>query len=149
MPDRDLRLEAEDLKDAVKDLTTAVSEQAARGKVNRALIMILGLSFALGVVLGIVVWRVALSAQHANSTANQNYQTSVATCLAGNSFRSGELALWQFLIDSSRRANPHPTPAQAKVLDDWQRKVNDTFAPRDCAHLPTSPATPSTAPLPQ
>ena len=146
--DPNLRQEAEDLKHAVTDLSTAVGMLATRGRVNRILIWGLGACLVLGAALGVAVWRVAVSAQHATSLANRNRQIQVVSCQAANESRAQNKHLWDFIILLSRQANPHPTKVQADQLTVIEGEIAATFAPRDCQHLspaglPTLPASTS------
>ena len=59
-------------------------------------------------------------------------QRSTAACEESNRVRAQTVALWQYVIQSSQKANPHPTVKQAQSLADFRLKVIETYAPRKC-----------------
>lgn len=117
---------------------------------NRRLVTISGILFVLMAVTG-VMGTVALNANHqarsaaktaataaqlAQQQADANVGTIHTACEATNDSRAKTVAVWETFM---RIAAPNPTPdAQAKI-GQLLTFVRDTYKPRDCAALTTTP----------
>ena len=86
------------------------------------------------VAMGLGLFLLQQQNQANHQAAQNNLNTQIAVCKQSNQARAQVATLWQYIIDLSKKNNPNPTARQAQALADFQRKVNDTYAPRDCSH---------------
>lgn len=88
------------------------------------------------VTLALIVVSLITYTRQSNSALQQaraNKATQVAVCVQSNQARAQIKKLWQFIIDTSRKNNPHPTAKQAQLLRDFQKQVDDAYQQRDCS----------------
>jgi hypothetical protein len=138
------------LEGAVQGLRQEIGALRTYGARNRHLILGLAISLLLDVILSIVVAFVAVSASDASSLANQNKQTQLATCRAGNETRAANVQLWTYVLDLAAASNPAPpTPQRTESLKQFTAYLHTVYAPRDCdaggsaSPLPPPPSVPT------
>lgn len=128
---------AASLERSMDSLGNQIHALTKYGRQSRRLIWSLAASLLLDLVLSVIVWVVAVQANHASdlaaeatSVANQNHQAQVTTCVASNEARAATVQLWNYVLDLSTKnelgADKH------KQIDDFRVYVNTTFAQRDC-----------------
>lgn len=99
------------------------------------LVALAGIGFAIARSNG-----AARDAKHAAKVAAEqaaaNLDTLRVTCEATNDSRAKTVAVWETFM---RIAAPTPTPDQQVKIDQLLTFVRDTYKPRDCAALTTTP----------
>lgn len=123
-----------------RQLREVLAQQGSYGRNNRRAIWALVISLLIDVTLSIAVAIALVGVAHANSKSDRNREIAVARCRAGNDTRAQYRDLFEFIIDASRAANPHPSPAQAQTLHEFQVKVDQATLPVDCDRLSPSGA---------
>lgn len=132
-PDREATLAAAArLEQAMGNLTDQIHALRTYSQRSRRLIWGLVVSLLLDVLLSVAVAVIAVQANEATSTANQNRQTQIATCEAGNQSRALQLQLWTYVLDLSAQS-PRDYPGKDQQLAQFRDYIARTFAPRDCS----------------
>jgi hypothetical protein len=123
---REVVTAAATLSFSLNELTDRIADINTYGRKNRHY-FVLGLSvlFALSCGLGAVALDANGAANTANTLAASNDSTQFATCKSGNTARSVEKVLWDYLLDNGTVANLPTTPAMKSL-------VSKTFYLRDC-----------------
>jgi hypothetical protein len=149
-PDDEAIQAAVRLEGAVTGLRDEIVVLRTFGSRNRHLIWGLAISLVLDVALSIAVAFVAVSAREATSLANQNRQTQLATCRAGNETRAANIQLWTYVLDLAAVNRPvPPTAQQIESLRQFKSYLSTVYAPRDCdtpgsvSPLPAPPSVPT------
>lgn len=131
--DRHAAIDAADrLQGSVIDLKDEIGSLRDYGQRSRRIIWGLAVSLALDVALSIVVIFVAIQAQDANTLAQANRQTQIATCESGNQSRQVALNLWTYVLDAAAVAPENQTPERKKQLVDFRTYMESAYTPRDC-----------------
>jgi hypothetical protein len=117
------RLEA--ISDTLDRVSTRIETVAGRERTTRHMTWWLAGSFALDIVLTIVVTILTISAIGQSSSL---HQSQLAACAIGNQTRTEQLQLWEFLFKLTGGAK---TPQEQKLL----KFVQHTFTPVNCAQV--------------
>lgn len=101
---------------------------AAFGRRTRRLAVGLAISFALDVVLTVVVTLLSLSALNQGNTLHASQLTA---CMYGNQARTQQITLWNEVLALSAQS-PH---ANTQTDEAFKQFIAKTFAPVDCARI--------------
>jgi hypothetical protein len=101
---------------------------ASREKRTRRLSWVLAISFALDIILTVVVALLTVSAVNQASSIKSS---QLAACAIGNATRADERALWGYLVQLSDK-NPGTNQSELQKFDAF---VNKTFAPVNCSQV--------------
>lgn len=146
-PDDNAAIAAADrLQQSMEGLREDIGGLTTYGRRNRHLIRWLAVSLIVEALLIVAVAVLAVQASNATSAAARNEQTQQATCRAGNDSRAANHNLWNYVLELSAAANPHPTPAQQDAAAKFRVFIDEVFQPRDCAHLDRHVTVPTVPP---
>lgn len=132
-PERRATLEAaERLEESMTSLTVEMRHLREYGRRNRHYIWGLTISIVLDIALSIVVAFVAVQASNASSLANQNRQSQITTCEAGNQARAVTVQLWTYVLDLSAQQPENQSPDKRAKVEQFRTYMRNSYAPRDC-----------------
>lgn len=121
-----------DRLDAIGTTLDAVSKriEAVAGRERRTRLLAMGMlvSFALDIILTVVVTVLSVSAL---SQAATLHKSQLAACTISNETRMEQITLWNYVIQLSSK-NPDSNKAQLAQFEAFVRK---TFRPVDCARV--------------
>ncbi|WP_370943994.1 hypothetical protein AB5J62_33475 [Amycolatopsis sp. cg5] len=123
---------AASLEESMSGLRDEMAALRQRSKRDRKWIVGLAVSLALDIVLSVVVAVVAVQASQANSLAQQNRQTQVLTCEAGNQARSASVSLWTYVLDATAKEPENQTPQRKQQIEQFRTYMQNAYAQRDC-----------------
>lgn len=136
----DLFARSEHLDERLKELPidVLVAKLVTSGRRNRHLIRLVALGLMLDIALTGAAFGGYLAIRRVANTTARNAATLSQLCEAGNEFRRENRALWQPVLNESKRApaDPRLSPAgrqrQERLAQDFQKRLNNTFASRPC-----------------
>lgn len=126
---------AADWRAEAQELRQELSQQTQYGHTNRRAIWGLVISIVMDVALSVVVAVLAVQAGNNSSATERNHDTQVATCEAANQSRRDNQALWNFFITLAVPDVSKAPPATQEAVAKLERKLDLTYAQRDCAKL--------------
>lgn len=121
--DLDEKLEGNPIDEQIAALVRADNQ---RKNQVRLLAASVALDIILSIVLGFVTWKTNELAREAQS----NRQAVIANCEIANEARTKQRQLWSYVI-SLTPERPRTEAQQDRVVQ-FEKFVNETFAPRDC-----------------
>jgi hypothetical protein len=125
LPPADVLGRLENLSRALDGVAARLQEVSISGRQTRRLAVGLAVSFALDIVLTVVVTMLSLSALSQGATI---HASQLSACSIGNQTRVQEQQLWAYLFQLGGGVK---TPQQRQAL----AYIQKTFAPVDCAAL--------------
>jgi len=121
-----------DRLDAISTMLDKVSRriEAVAGRERRTRLLAVGMlvSFALDIVLTVVVTVLSVNAL---SQASSIHQSQLAACSISNQTRVEQITLWDYVVQLSSQ-NPNANKAQ---LSQFEAFVKKTFQPVNCAQV--------------
>lgn len=123
------------LQGSVIDLKEEIAALRDYGQRSRKIIWSLAVSLVLDVLLSIVVVVVAIQAKDANTLAQANQQTQIATCESTNQSRQVAVNLWRYVLDASAKDPKNQTPERVKQIEDFRAYMESAYQPRDCSKI--------------
>ena len=88
------------------------------------------ISLALDLALTAVLFILGYRNIHNTNAIHDN---QIAACQQANDVRAADIQLWDYVIHISQ--GKHPTAKQKSIDTQFEKKLNETFAPRNCAQL--------------
>lgn len=118
----------EQLGQTLDKVAARIETVAGRERRTRHLAWWMIVSFALDIILTVVVTILTISAI---SQSSAGHRAQLAACAISNQTRAEQITLWHYVVELSSQ-NPDSNKAQ---LARFEAFVRATFAPVDCARL--------------
>lgn len=124
---------ADRLQGSVNGLKEEMAGLRSYGKRSRKIIWGLVASLILDVILSLVVVAVGIQVHEANTLAEANRNTQIATCESTNQSRQVAVNLWGYVLEAAAKNPENQTPERKKQVADFRAYMESAYAPRDCS----------------